>query len=145
MSRIYDYGSFSSGKSNNVSSEFTFTVELGYLDVEVVNRPPEISDVDSLEFEVEYKVSVIRSKDGIDDLDFAVDNIELEIKVDDYPNEQKEFEFDLVPGTNMPIPSVIVKKGTKLIPCAPSSARVDMRKSMNVKDFRVEILFGEYE
>jgi|LakMenE18May11ns_1017448.scaffolds.fasta_scaffold9690029_2 hypothetical protein len=145
MSRIYDYGSFSSGKNKNVSSEMTFTCELAYLDVEVVNRPPEITDVDSLELEIEYQVSIERSKDGIQDLNFKISNMEVEIKVDDYPNDQKEFEFDLAPGENIPLPNIIVRKGSKLIPAQPTFARINMMKSMNTMDFRIEVLFGHDE
>jgi len=145
MSRIYDYGSFSSGKNKNVSSEMTFTCELAYLDVEVVNRPPEITDVDSLELEIEYQVSIERSKDGIQDLNFKISNMEVEIKVDDYPNDQKEFEFDLAPGENIPLPNIIVRKGSKLIPAQPTFAWINMMKSMNTMDFRIEVLFGHDE
>ncbi len=145
MPRIYDYGSFSSGKNKNVSSEMTFTCELAYLDVEVVNRPPEITDVDSLELEIEYQVSIERSKDGIQDLNFKISNMEVEIKVDDYPNDQKEFEFDLAPGENIPLPNIIVRKGSKLIPAQPTFARINMMKSMNTMDFRIEVLFGHDE
>jgi len=145
MPRIDDYISFSSNKENNVSSEFIFSKELGLLDVEVVNRPPEISDVDSLECEIEYKVGIERRKDGIQDLNFSIEEIELEIKVDDYPNEQKEFEFDIVPDVNIAIPSIVIQKGSRLVPTDPSFARIDMRKSMNPKDFRIQILFGTNE
>jgi hypothetical protein len=145
MPRIDDYISFSSNKKNNVSSEFIFSKELGLLDVEVVNRPPEISDVDSLECEIEYKVGIERRKDGIQDLNFSIEEIELEIKVDDYPNEQKEFEFDIVPDVNIAIPSIVIQKGSRLVPTDPSFARIDMRKSMNPKDFRIQILFGTNE
>ena len=145
MPRIDDYISFSSNKKNNVSSEFIFSKELGLLDVEVVNRPPEISDVDSLECEIECKVGIERRKDGIQDLNFSIEEIELEIKVDDYPNEQKEFEFDIVPDVNIAIPSIVIQKGSRLVPTDPSFARIDMRKSMNPKDFRIQILFGTNE
>jgi hypothetical protein len=145
MSRIYDYSSFSSGKNKNVSSELSFTCELDYLDVEVVNRPPEITDVDGLELEIEYQVSIERSKEGIQDMNFKIDTIEIEIKVDDYPNDEKEFEFDLAPGENIPVQNITIKKGSKLIPAQPTFARINMMKSMNVMDFRIEVLFGKDE
>lgn len=145
MARIYDYGSFNSAKNKRTSSELSFTCELGYLEVEVVNRPPEISDVDSLECEIDYQVSVERTKEGIQDLSFKIDNIELEIKVDDYPKDQKEFEFDIVPGENLPFQNLKIMKGDKLIPSQPTFLRVNMMKSMNVMDFRVDILFGKDE
>ncbi len=145
MPRIDDYISFSSNKKNKVSNEFSFSAELGLLDVQVVNRPPEISDVDSLECEIEYKAGIERRKEGILDISFYVESIELEIKVDDYPNDQKEFEFDIVPDATIPITSIMIQKGTRLIPTDPTFLRVDMRKSMNPKDFKVQILFGTNE
>ncbi len=145
MPRIDDYISFSSNKKNKVSNEFSFSAELGLLDVQVVNRPPEISDVDSLECEIEYKAGIERRKEGILDISFYVESIELEIKVDDYPNDQKEFEFDIVPDATIPIASIMIQKGTRLIPTDPTFLRVDMRKSMNPKDFKVQILFGTNE
>lgn len=145
MPRIDDYISFSSNKKNKVSNEFSFSAELGLLDVQVVNRPPEISDVDSLECEIEYKAGIERRKEGILDISFYVESIELEIKVDDYPNDQKEFEFDIVPDATIPIASIMIQKGTRLIPTDPTFLRVDMGKSMNPKDFKVQILFGTNE
>lgn len=145
MSRISDYVSFNSSKNKTTSYELSFTCELDYLEVEVINRPPEITDVDSLECEIGYQVSIERSKEGIQDILFKIENIELEIKVDDYPNERKEFEFDITPGENLPAPNLIIKKGEKLIPGRPTFARVNMMKSMNVMDFRVEVLFGRNE
>lgn len=145
MSRISDYSSFNSSKNKRTSHELSFTCELDYLEVEVVNRPPEITDVDSLECEIAYHVSIERSKEGIQDITFRIENIELEVKVDDYPNEEKEFEFDITPGENLPFQNLIVRKGEKLIPSQPTLARVNMMKSMNVADFRIEILFGRDE
>ena len=145
MSRIHDYGSFSSKKNNRTSTELSFTSEINYLDVEVVNKPPDIIDVDDLHMEIEYQSSIERSKDGIQDINFAITNIELEIKVDDYPNDQKEFEFDMTPGENIPLQNIIIRKGSKLIPASPSFARINMMKSMNTMDFRVEIIFGKDE
>ena len=145
MSRISDYVSFNSSKNKRTSHELSFTCELDYLEVEVVNKPPEITDVDSLECEIEYQVSIERSKEGLQDMIFRIENIELEINVDDYPNDQKEFEFDITPGENFPVQNLIIRKGEKLIPSHPTFARVNMMKSMNVMDFRIEILFGKNE
>jgi hypothetical protein len=145
MPRIDDYISFSSNKKNRVSNEFSFSAELGMLDVQIVNKPPEISDVDSLECEIDYKAGIERKKEGIQDISFYVESIELEIKVDDYPNDQKEFEFDIVPDATIPSSSIMIQKGTRLVPSDPTFVRVDMRKSMNPKDFKVQILFGTNE
>lgn len=145
MSRISDYSSFSSQKSKKISSEHIFTQALNFLDIELVNRPPELADVDSAECEIEYEVGIDRVKSGIVDLSFSITNIEMDLGVDDYPNEQKEFEFDIVPGENIDHTSVFCRKMEKLIPCEPTKIRIDMKKSMNTQDFKIEVFFGNGE
>jgi hypothetical protein len=145
MPRIHDYVSFDNSKGRRVSSEYSFSHELGYLDIDLINRPPELVDVDEKECEIEYSVSIGRSKSGIQDLKFQIDNIELELKVDSYPDPPKEYEMDIVPGENIDMSSVLCKKARNLIPCNPTKVVVDMRKSMNPKDFKIDVLFGENE
>ena len=145
MPRIYDYESYNSDNKKKVTSEYTFSCELEYLDVDVINRPPEVSDIDGLDCEVEYTISIDRNKKGINDINFQINNIELEIKTDDYPNEPNEIELDIVPDENIPLSSVHCRKLSKLIPSKPSKAVIDMKKSMNPKDFRIEVFFGENE
>ena len=140
--RIQDYGAFNVQKKKLVSSEYSFTSEIGFLDINITNRPPELSDIDDIRCEVEYDSSIDRKKSGIEDIRFKVKLIELEIKVDDYPNEPKEFEFDVFPGGNIDQNSVIIKKLEKLIPSSPTMLNIDMRKSMNVSDFKIEVCFG---
>lgn len=140
--KIQDYGAFSSQKKKLVSSEYTFSAEIGYLDINVTNRPPELSDIDDIKCEIEYDAVIGRKKSGIEDLMFIVKLIELEIKVDDYPNDSKEYEFDVFPGGNIDQNSVVVKKREKLIPSAPTMLNIDMRKSMNVQDFKIDVYFG---
>ena len=141
-SRIQDYGAFNVQKKKLVSSEYSFTSEIGFLDINITNRPPELSDIDDIRCEVEYDASIDRKKSGIEDIRFNVKLIELEIKVDDYPNEPKEFEFDVFTGGNIDQNSVIIKKMEKLIPTSPTMLNIDMRKSMNVSDFKIEVYFG---
>lgn len=145
MPRIHDYVSFDNSRKKTVSSEYSFSHELDYLDVELINRPPELVNVDEKECEIEYVVSIGRSKSGIQDLNFRIDNIELELKVDSYPDPPKEYEMDIVPGENIDHSSVFCKKGTQLIPCSPTKIMVDMRKSMNPKDFKIDVFFGSNE
>jgi hypothetical protein len=142
MSRVYDYNSFSANKNKSVITEFSFSAELDFLEVEIIGRPSEISDIDSKKCEIEYSLSLERQKNGLSGINFVINEIELELKVDDYPNDTLEFEFDIVPGQNIEYNSVIVKKLEKLIPSSPSRIRIDMKKSMNVKDFNVEVYFG---
>lgn len=142
MPRIYDYTQYNNSKSKTVSSEYSFSCELDFLDVELINRPPELVNVDDKECEIEYVVAIGRSKSGVQDLNFRIHSIELELKVDAYPDPAKEFEFDIVPGENIDHSSVLCKKGERLIPCDPTSIVIDMRKSMNPKDFKVDVFFG---
>lgn len=142
MPRVYDYNSFSANKNKSVITEFSFSAELDFLEVEIIGRPSEISDIDSKKCEIEYSLNLERQKNGLSGINFVINEIELELKVDDYPNDALEFEFDIVPGQNIEYNSVIVRKLEKLIPSSPSRIRIDMKKSMNVKDFKVEVYFG---
>lgn len=142
MPRVYDYNSFSANKNKSVITEFSFSAELDFLEVEIIGRPSEISDIDSKKCEIEYSLNLERQKNGLSGINFVINEIELELKVDDYPNDALEFEFDIVPGQNIEYNSVIVRKLEKLIPSSPSRVRIDMKKSMNVKDFKVEVYFG---
>lgn len=145
MSRIYDYNTYSVSKNKNVSSDHTFSCELPFLDVELVNRPPELVNVDDIRCEIEYQVGVQRTKEGIQDLTFRISNIELEIQCDQYPDPPKEFEFDIVPGENINHSLILCKKGQKMVPSNPVSMTLDMKKSMNPKDFYIVVFFGENE
>lgn len=142
MSRVYDYDSFASNKNKSLVSDFTFFAELDFLEVEIVGRPAEITDIDSKTCEIEYEINLERQKNGFSGLNFKINEIEIEIKVDDYPNDPQEYEFEIVPGENLPYDAVVVRKLEKLIPSKPSLIRVDMKKSMNVKDFKIEVFFG---
>jgi hypothetical protein len=141
--RIQDYGSYSVQKKKNFTSEYTFTSNLGFLEVKIVNRPPELTNIDDVKCEIEYEAQVERKKEGIQDINFKVNLIELELRTDDYPNEAKEFEFDIVPGENIDSNFFLIKKEEKLIPSKPSLLHIDMRKSMRVGDFKIDIHFGK--
>jgi hypothetical protein len=66
----------------------------------------------------------------------------LEIDVDDYPNDKKTFEFEIEPGVNIDPAMVIAEKMDYIIPTYPRQIIIDMRKSMEVKDFKVTVQFG---
>jgi hypothetical protein len=145
MARIQDYNSYSVSKNKNFSSDHTFFCDLSFLDVELSNRPPELTDVDDLKCEIEYQVSIQRSKEGIQDLSFKISNIEIEIYCDQHPEPPKEFEFDIVPGENIDPSLILCKKGERIIPSNPVSVSIDMKRSMNPKDFYIVVFFGENE
>jgi hypothetical protein len=84
-----------------------------------------------------------RNKNGISDLDFVINSLELIIKCNEDPDDPKEFEFNIFPGENIDKNLVKAVKLEKLIPCNPSKAVINMGKSLNPKDFRIEIYFGK--
>jgi hypothetical protein len=144
-SRIEDYNSYISGKNQNFSSENYFIADLNYTDIIVTGNPPEIKDIDDAKCEVEYAAIVTRNKRGIDGIEFNILKIELEITVDDYPNEPKKFEFEIDPGVNIDASLVVPDSLDYIIPTYPKQINIDMRKSMEVKDFKVTVQFGRDE
>lgn len=143
MARIDDYNSYISGKSKNFTQEHYFIYPLNYTDITIKNNPPEMIDVDDSRCEIEYEAIVSRNKRGIDGIDFKIHRIELEIEVDDYPNEPKKFEFEIEPGVNIDPSQVIPSPLSFVIPTYPREISIDMRKSTDVKDFRIEVEFGK--
>lgn len=142
MPRVEDYNSYISGKSKNFTNENYFVANLKYTDIMIKGNPPEMIDVDDAKCEVEYEAIVSRNKMGIDGIDFRILKIELEISVDDYPNEPKKFEFEIEPGINIDPALVIADPLDFIIPTYPKEISIDMRKSMDVKDFKVIVEFG---
>lgn len=145
MARIDDYNTYVSGKSKNFTNEHYFVSDLKYTDITVRNNPPEIMDIDDSKCEIEYEAVVSRNKRGIDGIEFKIHKIELEIKVDDYPNEPKTFEFEIEPEVNINPAQVVPDPLSFVIPTYPREIVIDMRKSMDVKDFRIEVQFGRDE
>ena len=142
MARIEDYNSYISGKDRNFSNENYFVADMKYTDILIKGNPPELMDVDDSKCEIEYEAIVSRNKRGIDGIEFRVLKIELEINVDDYPNEPKTFEFEIEPGINIDPALVIADPMDYIIPTYPQQIIIDMRKSMDVKDFKVIVEFG---
>jgi hypothetical protein len=142
MARVEDYNSYISGKNKNFSNENYFVMDLKYTDITIDGLPPEIKDIDDAKCEIEYQAVVSRNKRGIDGIEFQVLKIELEIQVDDYPNDPKSFELEINPGVNIDSALVVVEPLDYIIPTYPKEIKIDMRKSMDVKDFRVVVEFG---
>ena len=145
MPRIDDYNTYISGKDKNFTNEHYFVCDLNYTDIIFRNNAPEMLDVDDSKCEIEYQAVVSRNKRGIDGINFQIQKIELEVKVDDYPNEPKTFEFEIEPGVNIDPSLVVVETLDYIIPTYPKEMVIDMRKSMEVKDFRVTVEFGRDE
>ena len=143
MSRIYDYTTFSSkGKKGNPTGDYSFGIELKYIDIDIHNRPEEYSDLDDSKAFIEYSVNVDVNKSGIEGLDFSVSAIELEFKVDDYPNDPKEFDMDFIPGKTVSFDQIRIEKMDNVIPTYPSRLEVNMNKSTDIKKYEVTVHFG---
>ena len=145
MTRVEDYNGYIAGKDKNFSNEHYFISDLKYTDISIKGNPPEIQEVDDAKCEVEYEAIVTRNKRGIDGIDFKIHKIELELSVDDYPNDKKTFEFEIQPGINIDPGLVIPDILSFVVPTYPQQITIDMRKSMEVKDFKVVVEFGRDE
>ena len=145
INRVEDYNSDIAGKDKNFSNEHYFISDLKYTDIIVKGNPPQIQDVDDAKCEIEYEAIVARNKRGIDGIDFRIHKIELELSVDDYPNDKKTFEFEIQPGINIDPGLVIPDILSFVVPTYPRQITIDMRKSMEVKDFKIVVEFGRDE
>jgi hypothetical protein len=143
MKRIDDFNVFSSSSKKSLTNENSFVHELNYLDMTFTNVPPELKDIDDSRCQIEYTVSVGRDKMGINSLDIRVDSIEIEVKVDDHPREPKKFEFEIIPGTSVDEKTVFSDISDKPIPTYPTQISIDMRRSMDIREFKVIVKFGK--
>ena len=142
MGRIYDYSAFSSSKKGASRGDYSFGMELKYIEIDLFNRPEEYTDIDDSKAFIEYSIDLIVKKAGIDDFMFNVDLIELEFSVDDYPNEPKQFDMDLIPGKTIDYSQLNVEKLASVIPTYPKNLSIDMNKSTDPKNFKITVSFG---
>ena len=142
MGRIYDYSAFSSSKKGSSRGDYSFGMELKYIEIDLFNRPEEYSDIDDSKAFIEYSIDLIIKKAGIDDFIFNIDLIELEFSVDDYPNEPKQFDIDLIPGKTIDYSQLNVEKLASIIPTYPDKLSIDMNKSTDPKNFKITVSFG---
>jgi hypothetical protein len=142
VGRIYDYSAFSSSKKGSSRGDYSFGMELKYIEIDLFNRPEEYSDIDDSKAFIEYSIDLIIKKAGIDDFIFNIDLIELEFSVDDYPNEPKQFDIDLIPGKTIDYSQLDVEKLASIIPTYPNKLSIDMNKSADPKNFKITVSFG---
>lgn len=140
MPRIYDFNNFSSSSGGREAYQFTFGLE--YIDIDIVNEPEEMKNIDTYSAELRYKAEVKTDKNGIYDIDFSVLDIDLRLEMDDYPNESIIEEIEIKPGVNIPADQIKIDKGQELIPAYPSALKIDMRKSNDPAKFMIEVTFG---
>lgn len=142
MGRIYDYSAYSASKKGGSRGDYSFGMEMKYMEIDIHNRPEEYSDIDDSKAFIEYSLDLIIKKAGIDDFIFNVDSIELEFSVDDYPNGTKEFDIDLIPGKTIDYGQITVEKLDSVIPTYPNNLSIDMNKSTDPKNFKITVSFG---
>jgi len=143
--KVNDYSTFSSNKkkNKNFNTDMEFTAEVRYIDLDIHNRPTELTNVSSIECEIDYKARILTGESGIDAIEFAVSTIELEFMVDNHPHKNKEIEIDIIAGKNISQESIVPISGDIPVPSAPTRVEVDMAKSMNPKDFKITVFFGQ--
>lgn len=141
MARIYDFNNFSSSSGGRESYQFSYTLE--FIDIDIVNTPDEMKDIDTYSAELRYKAEVKIDKNGIYDIDFTVLDIDLRLEMDDYPNETIIEELEIKPGVNIPVDQIKIEKGQEMIPAYPSGLRIDMQKSNDPAKFMIEATFGK--
>jgi hypothetical protein len=140
--RIYDYSAFNDSKKPTNTNDYTFGIELGYTDIDIVNRPEEYADISDAKIFIDYSVNLVIKKSGIDSMDISVNSMELDFEVDDYPNESKEFDIDLIPGRTIDYNQILIEKKEVLIPTYPKSVSIDMSKSTEARNFKITVVFG---
>jgi hypothetical protein len=143
MKRVYDFNNFSSDPKKSLTNENSFVFELNYLDMSFSNVPPDLKDIDDSKCQIEYTVQIGRDRMGINSLDIKIDSIEMEIKVDDHPKEPKTYDFEIVPGVNTELSMVLSDILSSPIPTYPTEISIDMKRSMDVRDFKVVVSFGK--
>lgn len=142
MPRIYDYGTFSSAKNQSLGGNYNFGMKMDYVDIDIHNRPDEYDDINEASAFIEYSVSLGIRKNGISDINFGINSVELEFKTEDYPNPPKEFDIDLIPGKTIDIGQVQADVEDYKIPTYPSGLVINMNKSTDPKKFDVTVKFG---
>lgn len=140
MAKIYDYNLFSSkGYSRD---EYSFNFELKYLDIDIHNKPEEYQDITDADAFIEYSIDLQFKKTGIESIFFRVNSIELNLKVDDYPEPAMEYDIDLIPGKTIDSDQIEEKTLYNLIPSYPNKLEIDMNKSADPKKFKIKVYFG---
>ena len=142
MAKIYDYLSFNDKKGAGIPGAYNFEDKLKYIDIDIFGKPEEYEELNDASLHLSYSVQLILKKSGIDMLIFTVTDMELEFEVDDYPNENKQFDVDLIPGKTIDFSQIKTEEGSTLIPTYPDKAEIDMKKSTNPRNWEITIHFG---
>jgi hypothetical protein len=143
MALIYDYSAFSNQKKVANSNQYTFGVKMEATDIDIHNRPEEFENITDRKAFVDYSVNIDVSKSGIEGISFVINSIEIELEVDDYPNDTKEIDFDIIPGKTLDFNQVSAIAKDNVIPSYPSGLEIDMGKSTDTREYKVTVYFGK--
>jgi hypothetical protein len=143
MTKIYDYAAFSGSSKGAKYNDYSFGVELKYIDVDIYDRPEEYADISDAKVFIDYSVDLVVNKSGIEGMNFSVSSIELEFMVDDHPNEDKEFDIDLIPGKTIDFSQIKIDTKENIIPSYPTNVSINMRNSTDPKNFEITVEFGQ--
>lgn len=142
MAKIYDYMSFSESKGGGIPNAYNFEVSFKYTEIDIVFQPEEYEDISDSRIHMDYSVSIMTKKSGIDQLLFYVTALEFEFEVDDYPHGVKEFDVDLIPGKTIDYSQIKIEENERLIPTYPDKIQIDMKKSTDPKTWQITVYFG---
>jgi hypothetical protein len=143
MAKIYDYAAFAGSSKGAKYNDYSFGVELKYIDVDIYDRPEEYADISDAKVFIDYSVDLVVNKSGIEGMNFSVSSVELEFMVDDHPNEDKEFDIDLIPGKTIDFSQLKIDTKENTIPSYPTNVSINMRNSTDPKNFEITVVFGK--
>jgi len=143
MGQIYDYSAFSNQKKVSNSNQYTFGIKMEAVDIDIHNRPDDFENIADRKAFIDYSVNIDVSKGGIEGISFVVNSIEVEIEVDDYPNDTKEIDFDIIPGKTLDYNQVSAVAKDNVIPSYPTGLEIDMCKSTDTREYKVTVYFGK--
>ncbi len=143
-SRIYDYQKFSSDNPRkNNRGEYSFSHKIGITDIFFVNKPEELGEISDASAVIDYIADVVATKGGIEDIKFKAYRIELVVEKDSYPEESEEIDIDIEEGGNIQMGRIRSVSNECPIPSYPTRLEIDMKNSMNVSNFLIEVVFGK--
>lgn len=142
MSRIYDYGSFSSNKSKFSDSRNKFGFEMSLVDIDIIGRPKEFKDIEDVKVFIDYSTEVISNKRGLEGVNFSIDCIELVMTIENTSGKKEEIDFDLIPGKTIDYGQVKHYTNDFPIPSYPERIEINMNGFTDPRRFDVIVYFG---
>lgn len=142
MTRVYDYGSFSTSKLGADRGSYNFSTKMKYIDIDIQDPPEEYDEILDARIFVDYSVILDIQKEGIMWLDFKINLVEFEFDVGDLQNSPKQFDIDFIPGKTIDIGQLIADYERDSIPTVPTRIRINMNRSTDPRKYDVTVKFG---